>query len=47
MSNIKKFEELTKNELTLIEGGIALAPLLWFNLLPKSKSKNTISLVVL
>ncbi|MFH6675982.1 bacteriocin [Streptococcus suis] len=44
---MKKFEKLTKDELAYINGGVALGPLLWFNLLPKSKSKNTIGLVVL
>lgn len=42
-----KFEKLTRNELTYIDGGVTLSPLLWFNLLPKSKSKSTFALVVL
>lgn len=46
---MKKFEKLTTNELTDLNGGVALGPLLWFKLLPqpKGKSKFPSGLVIL
>ncbi|MGQ7396089.1 hypothetical protein ACTGYH_10005 [Streptococcus suis] len=47
---MKKFEQLTKQDLSHLNGGVALGPLIWFKLLPLpkgSKSKNPSGLVVL
>lgn len=47
---MKKFEKLTKQELSHLNGGVALGPLIWFKLLPLpngSKSKTPSGLVIL
>lgn len=48
--SMKKFDKLTKQELSDLNGGVGLAPLVWFKLLPQpkgSKNKNPRGFVIL